>query len=217
MIGDTKSATLTFSGPIRSKIVYYYRGELVCRPFHETVQVFKLCRVRGQGTDVCPHTDRQIFRMCGLENPSPEHSSELNCASCGGPHTTGDRSCTKRLKKPRAPRSSRPQAARQPRWFSTEDEEEANGRTTFMEQRTTSRSRSRGRVIDAYAKVCPATASAEKEGDACPPPCPETSSTAMPENREVFNVTVHRTSPSLKLTDTPPGEDLKRPSGAIII
>ncbi|KAL1477926.1 hypothetical protein MTO96_035355 [Rhipicephalus appendiculatus] len=84
MIGDTTSATLTFSGPILPKVVYYYGRELVCHPFRATVQVCKLCRVRGHRTDVCPHPDRQICRMCGLENPSPEHPCELNCASCGG-------------------------------------------------------------------------------------------------------------------------------------
>ncbi|KAL1472759.1 hypothetical protein MTO96_022789 [Rhipicephalus appendiculatus] len=120
MIGDTKRATLTFSGPILPKVVYYYGGELVCHPFRATVQVCKLCRVRGHRTDVCPHPDRQICRMCGLENPSPEHPCELKCSSRGGPHATGDRSCTKRLKKPTAPRTprpSRPQGARQARWF----------------------------------------------------------------------------------------------------
>ncbi|KAH7944110.1 hypothetical protein HPB52_015716 [Rhipicephalus sanguineus] len=197
MIGDTKSATLTFSGPILPKVVYYYGGELVCHPFRATVQVCKLCRVRGHRTDVCPHPDQRICRMCGMENPSPQHHCELNCASCGGPHATGDRSCTKRLKKPRAPRTSRPQAARQPRWLSTEDEEEANGKTTSMERRTTSCSRSRSRSYSKSAKRSPPTPAG---GSSTPTPKfaqprlpqkkketpahhhgPETSSTAMPE------------------------------------
>ncbi|KAH7935314.1 hypothetical protein HPB52_005739 [Rhipicephalus sanguineus] len=179
------------------EVVYYYGGELVCHPFRATVQVCKLCRVRGHRTDVCPHPDRRICRMCGLENPSPQHPCELNCASCGGPHATGDRSCTKRLKKPRAPRTSRPQAARQPRWFSTEDEEEANGKTTSMERRTTSCSRSRSRSYSKSAKRSPLTPAG---GSSTPTPKfaqprlpqkkketpahhhgPETSSTAMPE------------------------------------
>ncbi|KAL1468933.1 hypothetical protein MTO96_025134 [Rhipicephalus appendiculatus] len=227
MIGDTKSATLTFSGPILPKVVYYYGGELVCHPFRATVQVCKLCRVRGHRTDVCPHPDRQICRMCGLENPSPEHPCELKCASCGGPHATGDRSCTKRLKKPTAPRTprpSRPQGARQARWFSSEDEEEARGRTTSLERRATSCSRSPievllqigaalssnrcGRVIDAHADASPTTASGEKRETPAHNLGPESRSSAMLEWKTwaAISFSCWRTSPTTFLCT-----DLVRP------
>ncbi|KAL1483561.1 hypothetical protein MTO96_033101 [Rhipicephalus appendiculatus] len=205
MIGDTKSATLTFSAaPFypRSSIT---TGEnlFVIPSVPPSKFAKKLCRVRGHRTDVCPHPDRQICRKCGLENPSPEHPCELNCASCGGPHATGDRSCcTKRLKKSKAPRTPRPvstaRSTRQTRWFSSEDEEEAHGRATSPGARratSCSRSRSRsysksahhspptpcGRVIDAHADASPTTASGEKRETPAHNHGPETRSTAMPE------------------------------------
>ncbi|KAL1479727.1 hypothetical protein MTO96_051626 [Rhipicephalus appendiculatus] len=148
MIGDTQSATLTFSGPILPKTVYYYGGELLCHPFRATVQVCKICRDKGHRADVCPNPARQICNVCGLENPSAGHPCEPNCASCGGAHLTGDKSCTKRLKQPRQPRASRTsrsQATKQFRWFSSEGEEEEYraGRSARSESVSTDKSRSK--------------------------------------------------------------------------
>ncbi|KAH7934458.1 hypothetical protein HPB52_025707 [Rhipicephalus sanguineus] len=162
MIGDTKSATLTFRGPILPKVVYYYGGELVCHPFRASVQVCKLCRVRGHRMDFCIHADRRICRMCGLENPSPEHPCELNCAS-------GYKSLEYRVRLDRKQPDSqigflpitRKKPAGEPQQIPVE---------ILLQIGAALSSNPCPRVIDTYAEVCPNTASAEEEGDACPPP-----------------------------------------------
>ncbi|KAL1486136.1 hypothetical protein MTO96_047083, partial [Rhipicephalus appendiculatus] len=128
MIGDTKSAALTFSGPSLPRVVYYNGGELLCHPYRATVQVCKTCHAKGHRTDVCPQPDLNLCRTCGLRDPVDGHPCEPKCASCGGAHITGDRSCQRRLKRPRPPqdkqRIDKPKDATEyPRWFSSEDEE----------------------------------------------------------------------------------------------
>ncbi|KAH7943512.1 hypothetical protein HPB52_009168 [Rhipicephalus sanguineus] len=105
MMGETKSAKITFCGPTLPRFVYYCGGELACHPYRATVQVCKTCCSKGHRTDVCPQPDARVCRICGTRDPTDGHAC---VPSCGGEHVTGDRSCTQRLKQPRAP-------ARQPR------------------------------------------------------------------------------------------------------
>ncbi|KAL1446081.1 hypothetical protein MTO96_044692 [Rhipicephalus appendiculatus] len=127
MMGETKSATLTFCGPTLPRFVYYCGGELACHPYRATVQVCKTCCSKGHRTDVCPQPDARVCRICGTRDPTDGHMCVPKCASCGGEHVTGDRSCTQRLKQPRATarKPKRPPSPKRKelRWFSSEEEE----------------------------------------------------------------------------------------------
>ncbi|KAL1442729.1 hypothetical protein MTO96_030660 [Rhipicephalus appendiculatus] len=127
MKGDTKSATLTFCGPTLQRFVYYCGGELACQPYRATVQVCKTRCSKGHRTDVCPQPDARVCHICGTRDPTDGHMCVPKCASCGGEHVTGDRSCTQRLKQPRATarKPKRPPSPKRKelRWFSSEEEE----------------------------------------------------------------------------------------------
>ncbi|KAH7956294.1 hypothetical protein HPB52_007896 [Rhipicephalus sanguineus] len=84
MIGDTKSAALTFSGPSLPRVVYYNGGKLLCHPYRATAQTCTCAALVDS-------------------DPPDGHPCEPKCASCGGAHITGDRSCQRRLKRPRPP------------------------------------------------------------------------------------------------------------------
>lgn len=128
MMGETKSAAITFCGPTLPRFVYYCGGELACHPYRATVQVCKTCYSKGHRTDVCPQPDTRVCRICGTRDPFDGHMCAPKCASCGGEHVTGDRSCTQRLRQPRTParqprkRSPSPKG-RAIRWFTSEEEE----------------------------------------------------------------------------------------------
>ncbi|KAH7976230.1 hypothetical protein HPB52_010184 [Rhipicephalus sanguineus] len=89
MIGDTKSAALTFSGPSLPRVVYYNGGELLCHPYRATVQVCKTCHAKGHRTDVCPQPDLRLCHTCGLRDPADGHPCEPKCAFAGVPTSPG--------------------------------------------------------------------------------------------------------------------------------
>ncbi|KAH7957243.1 hypothetical protein HPB52_016510 [Rhipicephalus sanguineus] len=153
MIGNTKSAALTFYGDKLPRTVYFYGGELICHPFRATLQVCKVCREKGHRADVCPQPDKPICRLCGTRNPTTGHPCQLICASCGEAHLTGDPACSKRLKPVQLRNRSSERSEKQlpsqasevpPRWFSSEEEEEAL-KLGGQPARTPSKSRSRSK------------------------------------------------------------------------
>lgn len=154
MIGNTKSAALTFYGDKLPRTVYFYGGELICHPFRATLQVCKVCREKGHRADVCPQPDKPICRICGTLNPTAGHPCELICASCGEAHLTGDPLCAKRLKpvkrrngiNPTSEKQVPPQAPQAPpRWFASEEQEALYTGRTPTQTPPNSRSRSRSR------------------------------------------------------------------------
>lgn len=153
MIGNTKSAALTFYGDKLPRTVYFYGGELICHPFRATLQVCKVCREKGHRADVCPQPDKPIGRLCGTRNPTTGHPCQLICASCGEAHLTGDPACSKRLKPVQLRNRSSERSEKQlpsqasevpPRWFSSEEEVEAL-KLGGQPARTPSKSRSRSK------------------------------------------------------------------------
>ncbi|KAH8024016.1 hypothetical protein HPB51_020774 [Rhipicephalus microplus] len=102
MMGETKSATITFWGPALPRFLNYCRGEMACHPYRATVQLCKTCCSKGHRMDVCPQPDAHVCRICGTIETQMTDMCACQCASCGGEHVTGDRSCTQRLEQPRA-------------------------------------------------------------------------------------------------------------------
>lgn len=159
MLGDSKSAAITFIGTVLPRFVYYCGGEMACHPYRNSVQVCKTCHSVGHRTDVCPQPDANVCVICGAREPEDGHECSPRCAACGDQHLTGDRSCRKRLKKslPRGkPRNGmHGSAEHRPRWFATEEEElelsdfpelPQRQEGAPSEPRQTGRSRSRSRT-----------------------------------------------------------------------
>ncbi|KAL1441684.1 hypothetical protein MTO96_052400 [Rhipicephalus appendiculatus] len=137
MLGDTKTAVITFYGGLVPRCVYYRGGELPCYPYKNTTQVCKVCYHVGHRSDVCPQPDTRVCRICGMRDPVPSHECSPKCATCGEDHLTGDRTCKKRLKPLRHTRynTSNKQTSNSPRgqattktkkhlqWFSSDAED----------------------------------------------------------------------------------------------
>ncbi|KAH7939923.1 hypothetical protein HPB52_019385 [Rhipicephalus sanguineus] len=137
MLGDTKTAVITFYGGHVPRFVYYRGGELPCYPYKNTTHVCKVCYHVDHRSDVCPQPDTPVCRICGMRDPVPSHECSPKCATCGEDHLTGDRTCKKRLKPlhrkrsktsntstshlPRGPGST--MTKKQLRWFSSEAED----------------------------------------------------------------------------------------------
>ncbi|KAL1485248.1 hypothetical protein MTO96_047369 [Rhipicephalus appendiculatus] len=73
MLGDTKTAVITFYGGVVPRCVYYRGGELPCYPYKNTTQVCKVCYHVGHRSDVCPQPDTRVCRICGMRDPVPSH------------------------------------------------------------------------------------------------------------------------------------------------
>ncbi|KAH7938963.1 hypothetical protein HPB52_002960 [Rhipicephalus sanguineus] len=98
MLGDSKTAVITFFRAFVPKYVYYQGGQLACYPYKITVQVCNICRQVGHRTDVYPQPELHVFKVCGTLDRMDGHECAPRCATCGEEHLTGDRSCRKRLK-----------------------------------------------------------------------------------------------------------------------
>ncbi|KAL1477586.1 hypothetical protein MTO96_035621 [Rhipicephalus appendiculatus] len=201
MLGDSKTAVITFYGTFVPKYVYYQGGELACYPYKNTVQVCKICQQVGHRTDVCPQPELHVCKICGTLEPTDGHECTPHCATCGEDHLTRDRSCRQRLKpawhrpkyqkrKPLPKMQQAPQEtddihrSRRPRWFESEEQEmqfsdhEFPGlehRARVPRSKSTSRSRSRTRSRSSLRP----TKSGMK-----PPPAPKTNQT-HPKSRAV--------------------------------
>ncbi|KAH6925529.1 hypothetical protein HPB50_006573 [Hyalomma asiaticum] len=54
----------------------------------------------GHPSNHCPTPNRVTCKICGLDNPTSEHSCTPKCRSCGGDHPTTDRGCPARARPP---------------------------------------------------------------------------------------------------------------------
>lgn len=100
MLGETKTAVITFFGPIVPRYVYYMGGELPCFPYKNTIQFCKTCKQTGHRTDVCPNPHLPVCHNCGTREPQPDHDCNPVCATCGEKHLTGSKECKRRFKLP---------------------------------------------------------------------------------------------------------------------
>ncbi|XP_072145253.1 uncharacterized protein [Dermacentor andersoni] len=157
-LGKTKTAVITFDGPITPKHVIYCGAEYKCYPYRPTRQICYVCCQQGHRSDVCPTPDAKACKQCGMQNPPKDHQCTPRCLICGGNHATGSRECQDRLKKARdvrgkanggnngggreSRRRSRDDRGKKPRWFSSEGET-SRSRSRSRASRSRSRSRSR--------------------------------------------------------------------------
>lgn len=156
MLGKSKTAVITFDGPLVPRYVLYYGGEVACYPYRPTRQVCHVCMQQGHRSDVCPTPDAKACRQCGILDPLDNHTCTPKCGLCGEAHITGARECPNRLKalrkrptrqgagksnqtRGRSRSAQRSQKRQRKRWFSTDGDT------------STSRSRSRSQSYPALA------------------------------------------------------------------
>lgn len=136
MLGESRTAVITFYGPMIPRFVYYMGGEMPCYPFKNTVQFCKACIQTGHRTDVCPQPHTSVCNRCGTKEPEPEHECKPTCTTCGEEHLAGSKDCKKRFKKPqqnnKTPRKTSSRISKapskesppRPRWYDTDDTED---------------------------------------------------------------------------------------------
>lgn len=155
MLGNTKTAVVTFYGSIIPRYVYYMGGELACYPSKNTVQFCNACQQTGHRTDVCPQPDLPVCRKCGRKDPQVDHDCRPTCASCGGDHLTGDKECKRRLKPQVRPRTKTPSKnpwknapklpPPGPRWLSSDDSEDEDDEWPSLPREVDTKPRGRSR------------------------------------------------------------------------
>ncbi|KAM7312129.1 hypothetical protein ISCGN_009034 [Ixodes scapularis] len=97
IMGNTRSALLTFQG---TRVPFYVKGGsmlLRCRPFRRSVQVCHVCGELGHRMDVCPNPDSPKCLHCGQPTPSADHVCIPKCRLCSQPHTTAGKDCPRRF------------------------------------------------------------------------------------------------------------------------
>lgn len=97
MMGQTRSALLTFQG---KHVPFYVKvGSMLyrCRPFRRTTQVCRLCGEVGHRMDVCPQPENTRCPDCGQTDPNTEHKCNPTCQLCSLPHATAGKDCPRRF------------------------------------------------------------------------------------------------------------------------
>lgn len=124
MLGQSKTALLTFEGDTVPRAVYFYGGELLCYHYRKTRQACQNCMTAGHRSDVCPTPQVSKCPQCGTANPAPEHPCSPKCALCGEEgHVTGTKDCKKKFRNSRIPPGNikgKAKKPNQPRWFPEE-------------------------------------------------------------------------------------------------
>ncbi|KAH7959771.1 hypothetical protein HPB49_013712 [Dermacentor silvarum] len=100
MLGKSTAALITFDGLEVPRTIYYYGGELLCRPYRPLSQVCSICLKTGHRADICPTPESARRKNCGHENPSEDHQCQPKCVLCEGDHPVTDPSCPARQRKP---------------------------------------------------------------------------------------------------------------------
>ncbi|KAG0421011.1 hypothetical protein HPB47_003089 [Ixodes persulcatus] len=85
-IGSSTTIIVAFEGP-------------KCTPYRKHCDVCRTCGKVGQRMDVCPTTEAKTCKDCG-KAAVQNHQCNPKCNLCGGPHLTGDGTCSNRFKTP---------------------------------------------------------------------------------------------------------------------
>ncbi|KAH6932487.1 hypothetical protein HPB50_006301 [Hyalomma asiaticum] len=100
MMGKTSTALITFEGLQVPHYIRYYGAEYRCYVHRPRKQVCTVCLQLGHRYDHCPTPNCVTCKICGVDNPTSEHSCTPKCRSCGGDHPTTDTGCPARIRPP---------------------------------------------------------------------------------------------------------------------
>ncbi|KAG0415357.1 hypothetical protein HPB47_007469 [Ixodes persulcatus] len=79
-------------------IIVAFEG-LKCTLYRKHFDVCRTCGKVGHRMDVCPTPEAKTCKDCGKE-AEQNHQCNAKCKLCGGPHLTGDRTCSNWFKTP---------------------------------------------------------------------------------------------------------------------
>ncbi|KAH9378660.1 hypothetical protein HPB48_008504 [Haemaphysalis longicornis] len=116
MLGRSTSALITFDGPHVPFYVKFGSTYTRCRPYRRSVQFCSACGELGHHQDVCPNPEKKVCKLCGDENPHPNHSCLPKCKLCDLPHETAGKDCKKRLRPSPPPQHIRERFIRYPEY-----------------------------------------------------------------------------------------------------
>ncbi|KAH9375581.1 hypothetical protein HPB48_017126 [Haemaphysalis longicornis] len=100
MLGKSKAVLITFDSLEVPRAIYYYGGELRCRPYRPLCHICSLCLKKGHRADVCPTPEKTPCTRCGHENPEEALDCQPKCVLCGEAHPAPDPTCPARQRKP---------------------------------------------------------------------------------------------------------------------
>ncbi|KAH7971448.1 hypothetical protein HPB49_024235 [Dermacentor silvarum] len=99
VLGKSTAALITFDGLEVPRTIYYYGGELLCRPYRQLSQVCSICLKTGQRADICPTPESTRCKNCAHENPSEDQQCQPKRVLCGSDHPVTHPSCPARQRK----------------------------------------------------------------------------------------------------------------------
>ncbi|KAM7298867.1 venom metalloproteinase antarease-like TtrivMP_A [Ixodes scapularis] len=116
MLGNSRSAVVTFE---ETHVPFYIKAYGLfthCRPYRQTVQCCSLCGELGHRQDVCPNPDKTMCAQCHPRDPTPDHNCTPKCQLCGLAHPTASKDCRKKLRPPPPPLRDRERSLTSQRW-----------------------------------------------------------------------------------------------------
>ncbi|KAL1467866.1 hypothetical protein MTO96_041862 [Rhipicephalus appendiculatus] len=148
-IRNTTMVVVLFDGLKVPNYVVCGPSMLRCTLYRRQTDVCYACGRLGHRADVCPTPENTICRGCGIEFPTDDHFCTPDCALCGGPHPTADRSCKQRFHMPYIVRRRRRERQRvkspaSPVRERAQSRSPSRGRSETPRFCSKSRSRSRG-------------------------------------------------------------------------
>lgn len=152
-IKNTTTVVVLFDGLKVPNYVMCGPSMLRCTLFRRQTDVCYACGRLGHRADVCPTPEKTICRGCGIATPAEDHVCTPECALCGGPHPTADKSCNQRFQIPYVVRRRRRQRQRTKPPASPVRERDQS-RSPSRGRSETPRSRSRRRRSRSRGRSC---------------------------------------------------------------
>ncbi|KAL1417890.1 hypothetical protein MTO96_006031 [Rhipicephalus appendiculatus] len=99
-LSNTTTVIVLFEGHKVPTFVRYRAALLRCSLYRKQVDFCRQCNRLGHRGDVCPNPDNKLCAGCGTPNPDEGHRCEPKCQLCGADHSTADKTCKAKFKKP---------------------------------------------------------------------------------------------------------------------
>lgn len=99
-LSNTTTVIVLFEGHKVPTFVRYRAALLRCSLYWKQVDFCRQCNRLGDRGDMCPNRDNKTCASCGTPNPDEGHRCEPKCQISGADHSTVDKTCKAKFKKP---------------------------------------------------------------------------------------------------------------------